>query len=208
MFLFFADNSSSNNKLSGGISMESKKIKKIAESGVSLALAVVLGFFTVYKMPQGGSVSLEMLPIIFIALRWNWKDGVLLGAAYGIVQIMFSNSIFHWAQVILDYPVAFALLGLAGIVGNLAQSDSIAEKGRIISLSVLLAGSLRFMIHFLSGMIFFAEYAPEGQPVWLYSLVYNGSYMIPETIITLVVMVMLNKVLVNSNSLSAVRQES
>ncbi|MBM7556637.1 energy-coupled thiamine transporter ThiT [Halanaerobacter jeridensis] len=187
--------------------MNSQQIKKLAESGVSLALAVVLGFFTIYKMPQGGSVSLEMLPIIFIALRWSWKDGVMLGTAYGVMQIMFSNSIFHWAQVILDYPVAFALLGLAGIVGNLAQKDSLAEKSRIISLGVILAGSTRFIIHFLSGMIFFAEYAPEGQPVWLYSLVYNGSYMIPETIITLVVMVMLNKVLVSNYSLSQVGQE-
>ncbi|MGM0501499.1 MAG: energy-coupled thiamine transporter ThiT [Bacillota bacterium] len=188
--------------------MNSLQIKKLAESGVSLALAVVLGFFTVYKMPQGGSVSLEMLPIIFIALRWNWKDGVILGAAYGIIQIMFSNSIFHWAQVILDYPVAFALLGLAGVIGNLSEEKTLTESSRIISIGVLLAGSLRFIIHFLSGMIFFAEYAPAGQPVWLYSLIYNGSYMIPETIITLVVMVLLNKVLVNNYSLSEAGQES
>ncbi|MGM0369102.1 MAG: energy-coupled thiamine transporter ThiT [Bacillota bacterium] len=181
--------------------MESKQIKKIAESGISLALAIVLGFFTIYKMPQGGSVSLEMLPIIFIALRWDWKDGILLGTAYGFIQIMFSNSIFHWAQVILDYPVAFALLGLAGIVGNLSQNKSLAKKTKVISLGVLLAGSLRFIIHFLSGMIFFAEYAPAGQPVWLYSLIYNGSYMIPEIIITLAVMIMLNRILVNNNLL-------
>ena len=188
--------------------MNSEQIKKLAESGVSLALAVVLGFFTIYKMPQGGSVSLEMLPIIFIALRWNWKDGVLLGTAYGIIQIMFSNSIFHWAQVILDYPVAFALLGLAGIVGNLKEKNTLAEKGRIISMGVLLAGSVRFIVHFFSGMIFFAEYAPKGQPAWLYSLLYNGSYMIPEIIITLVVMVMLNKVLVSNYSLAKAGQES
>ena len=188
--------------------MNSQKIKKLAESGVSLALAVVLGFFTIYKMPQGGSVSLEMLPIIFIALRWNWKDGVLLGTAYGVIQIMFSNSIFHWAQVILDYPVAFALLGLAGIVGNLSEEQSIAKTTRVISIGVLLAGSLRFIVHFLSGMIFFAEYAPKGQAVWLYSLIYNGSYMIPEIVITLVVMILLNKVLVGNYSLESIRQES
>ena len=188
--------------------MNSKQIQKLAESGVSLALAVVLGFFTVYKMPQGGSVSLEMLPIIFIALRWNWKDGVMLGTAYGIIQIMFSNSIFHWAQVILDYPVAFAVLGLAGIVGNLAQNDSLGDKTKVISLGVLLAGSTRFIIHFLSGMIFFAEYAPKGQPVWLYSLIYNGSYMIPEIIITLVVILVLNRVLVSNYSLTEAGQNS
>ena len=188
--------------------MHSKKIQKLTESGISLALAVVLGFFTIYKMPQGGSVSLEMLPIIFIALRWNWKDGVLLGAAYGLIQIMFSSSIFHWAQIILDYPIAFALLGLAGIMGDLAKKYSLTEKAKIISRGVLLAGSCRFIIHFLSGLIFFADYAPEGQPVWLYSLVYNGSYMIPETVITLVVMLMLNKVLVSNNSLITIRQES
>ena len=93
-------------------------------------------------------------------------------------------------------------------MGNLAKKDSLKEKTGIISRGVLLAGSCRFIIHFLSGMIFFADYAPKGQPVWLYSLVYNSSYMIPETVITLVVMVILNKALVSNNSLTAIRQES
>lgn len=179
--------------------MQKLEIRKLTEMGIGLALAVILNYLKLYEMPQGGSISLEMIPIVFIALRWSLRDGVLLGAGYGLLQAMLGGFIVHWAQLILDYPVAYALLGLAGIVGQIHSTKSLAKNWWLVSGGVLLGGSLRFLSHFIAGAIFFGEYAPKGQSVWVYSAIYNSSYLIPETIITIVVMLILIKSLTNNS---------
>ncbi|AGB41242.1 putative proton-coupled thiamine transporter YuaJ [Halobacteroides halobius DSM 5150] len=178
--------------------MKGSKVKKLAEMGVALALATIFNYLKIYQLPQGGSISLEMIPIIFIALRWGWREGFLVGTGYGILQAMLGGYIVHWAQLILDYPLAYGLLGLAGLVGNLYQTNDLKKKSLIISSGVLVAGFLRFLAHFITGVVFFGQYAPEGQSVWVYSLVYNASYLVPETIITGIVMLLLIKAIANN----------
>src|SRR6056297_3456202 len=90
-------------------------LRAITEISVAVALSLILNFLPLWKMPQGGSVSLEMLPIFFIALRWGLKEGLLAGFVYGLLQLAFNPFIIHPVQLILDYPLPYMLLGLSGI---------------------------------------------------------------------------------------------
>ncbi|MBO8125825.1 MAG: energy-coupled thiamine transporter ThiT [Firmicutes bacterium] len=139
--------------------------------GVGVGLALVLQFVRVFRMPQGGSVSLETLPIVILAFAFGPRIGMLSGLLFGILQLMLDAYIVHPVQLLLDYPLPFAAIGLAGL-----------WKERK-ALSLALAYFLRFLFHFISGVVFFGEYAPEGSNVLVYSAVYNGSYLIPEAII-------------------------
>src|SRR4029450_8981349 len=86
----------------------------LTEAALAVALAFVLGFVVLFKMPYGGSVSLEMIPLILLALRQGWKVGVVAGAAYGLLDLAIDPFVVHPLQLVLDYPLAFGVLGLAG----------------------------------------------------------------------------------------------
>lgn len=144
-------------------------VRTITYVAMTVALAAALNFVPLFKMPQGGSVALDMVPIIFLAYYRGVGPGILAGAIYGFVDYQFSPFFVHPAQLILDYPLAFGLLGLAGLARN--------RGPLLIGLGTVLAGLLRFGAHYFSGAIFFASYAPKGQSPWLYSAIYNGSYM-------------------------------
>ncbi|MBO8142455.1 MAG: energy-coupled thiamine transporter ThiT [Firmicutes bacterium] len=143
----------------------------LAEIAVAVALAYVLGMLRLYRMPQGGSITLEMVPVLLVAFRHGGRAGVLAGIVYGFVQLAQGPSIVHPVQFLVDYPVAYGLLGLAGWLAKPAW------------LGVVAGAAGRYAAHVASGVLFFAEYAPEGTPALLYSLGYNASYMIPETIL-------------------------
>lgn len=146
----------------------------IAEGGLAIGLSVALSYVKVFTMPQGGSVSLEMVPLFLMATRWGVWHGVVAGTASGLIQMAYGGYVVHWAQGLLDYVIAFGVLGLAGAF-------------RSPELGVTVGSALRLAAHWLSGVVFFATYAPEGQPAALYSLVYNATFLIPEAIITVVV---------------------
>lgn len=147
----------------------------LAEAGVSLAMAWVLGTYgKVWEMPFGGSISLEMIPLFFFAYRWGGSSGIILGVAYGFLNYISAPWFVHWAQVFLDYPLPFALLGVAGYLRRMPAW---------VGLSVGTAG--RFLAHFLSGVVFWASSAPQGMNPIYYSLVYNAFYLVPELIITI-----------------------
>ena len=160
------------------------KVRRMTECGVAIALAVVLSFISLWRMPQGGSVSLVMVPLIVIAFRHGAVWGMLTGAAYSIVALMIDGAIYHPLSVILDYIFAFGALGLSGFFGT-------DLKGIVAGCIVGVGG--RFICSFLSGWLIFASYAPEGQSPFLYSLVYQASYLIPELILTTLVMILLRK---------------
>jgi len=157
-----------------------QRTRILVEAGVLIALATVLSFLKVYRAPQGGSVTAaSMVPIIMLALRWGPRAGILTGVAYGLVQQMIDPFVVHPVQMLLDYSVAFGLLGLAGLFRRMpALGASVGVLGRMVS-------------HVVSGVVFFGAYAPEGSSVLAYSLVYNASYLVPEVIISAVVIQML-----------------
>ena len=158
----------------------------LTEAALAVALSFVLGFVVLFKMPNGGAVSLEMIPLILLALRQGWKVGVVAGAVYGLLYLAIDPIVVHPVQLILDYPLAFSALGLAGLFKPTVQ-------GAILGATVAVLA--RFACHFLSGVVFFASVAPEGWNPYLYSAAYNATYLAPSLGIVLVVTVVLLKAL-------------
>lgn len=166
------------------------KLRELLEISLLVAVALVLSMFKIYRLPQGGNVSLEMVPLLILALRWGFWAGFTGGVIFGVLHLLQGGFIIHPAQLILDYPLAFGSLGVAGLF-------SVKEKFNLlkISLGVFLAVALRFVCHYFSGIIFFKAYIPLGSTVWIYSLVYNLSYLIPELIICLITVPLIMRLL-------------
>jgi thiamine transporter len=158
----------------------------LTEAAIAVALAFVLGFVVLFKMPFGGSISLEMIPLILLALRQGPVIGTVAGIAYGFLDLVIDPFIVHPVQVLLDYPLAFGALGLAGFFPP-------SVRGAILGSTVAVLG--RFACHFLSGVVFFASYAWKGWSPAAYSAVYNAGYLVPSLLIALVVVVTLLKAL-------------
>jgi thiamine transporter len=170
----------------GGKNMSKSNVrfstKIIAEVASFVALATALSYIKLFSLPQGGSVTAgSMVPILWLALRRGAKIGLFAAAVYGVVQLVVEPFIFHPAQVLLDYPIAFGMLGLAGFFQNRP----------FIGVNVGLVG--RFLAHFLSGIVFFASFAPEGMHPAVYSMIYNGSYLLPELVISIYIVFLLHE---------------
>ena len=149
-----------------------------------MAMSFVLSYIKLYSMPLGGSVTLaSMLPLLWYSNKFGVRNGLIAGAAYGLLQLIQKPEICHWVQVLLDYPLAFMMLGLAGSVKNLQLGSVIGVAGR-------------WICHILSGAIFFAEWVPEGwSNAWVYSAAYNGAYLLVDLIICIVLSFVLAKAL-------------
>jgi thiamine transporter len=122
-----------------------------------------------------------MIPILWLAFRRGWKIGIFAGAVFGMVDLAISPFVVHPVQLILDYPLPFACLGLAGFF----------KKIPILGVAVGITG--RFICHFASGVIYFPMYAPEGMSPILYSAIYNSAYLIPSAIVCAVTIGILQK---------------
>ncbi len=163
--------------------------KLLAETAVAIALGTVLSFVKFTIWPQGGSVTAgSMVPLLWLGLRRGAKLGIVAGIVYGIIQLIVEPYVYHPVQVLLDYPLAFGALGLAGLFRN---------RGAV-GVTVAIIG--RFLAHFVSGIVFFATYAPQiylglniGADPYLYSALYNGTYLLPELVISLLITVILIK---------------
>ena len=161
-------------KANGGTFLRFFNLRMMVEIALMIGLAVVLGMIKIYQAPWGGSISLEMLPLIIVAYRHGLVPGLIAGLLYGMLNLALDGLRFivHPIQLLLDYPVAFALVGLAGLFpGRYWLGTTAGSLARLAS-------------HLVSGAIFFGYYAPEGQNVWLYSLIYNSSYILPELVIS------------------------
>ena len=150
----------------------------IAKIALTVAISLVLNNIAFMKMPQGGSVTLvSMLPIFLIAFAYGPEVGFITGFIFGILNFLMGPFIVHPIQVLFDYPLPFMFLGVAGYFK------------KHMNLGVIIATALRFLCHFISGFVFFGEYA-EGtglSPV-VYSLVYNIQYIAVELILVLIVL--------------------
>ena len=163
-----------------------RDVRVLTEAALAIALAFVLGLIKVFQMPMGGSISLEMIPLILLALRQGPLVGMVAGAAYGLLDLAIEPFIVHPVQVLLDYPLAFGALGLAGFFRP-------TVRGAIVG--TVVAVLARFICHFVSGVVFFASYAPEGWNVYIYSAAYNAAYLIPSLIVAVIVVLVLLRAL-------------
>lgn len=151
--------------------------REMTQIALSLAVAAVLNMLIIYRLPQGGSVTLaSMVPLYLLALAYGPEIGMLAGLLFGMVDLFLGGSLYHPVQILLDYPLAFMFIGVAGFFP------------RHVNLGMLMGTSLRLICHVLSGYIFFAAYAPEGTHPLIYSLIYNGSFLMADLFIAALVM--------------------
>ena len=148
--------------------MSGSRTVVMVEGALCIALSVVLSYLKLFRMPQGGSLTLELVPLIVFAYRRGIKWGCGAGALAGVLHIMLGGYVVHPVQAVLDYPVAYAAMGLAGLWRN----------SKITSLT--LAGLAQLLCHVCAGAIFFAAYAPAGTNPWVYSIGYNGLFLGPK----------------------------
>ncbi len=171
--------------------IKSMRLRALCEGAIMVAAATVLSLFKFAPLPQGGSVNLAMLPIFIYCCRWSWKESLLTGLVYGILQ-MFVDGASGWGLlcILLDYVAAFTVLGTASLFHRV-------KGGRYIG--VVVACVLRFACHFVSGITAFRIAAPTElfnstfTNPYLYSAAYNGSYMLINMCLCLVALYLLSK---------------
>ena len=157
--------------------------RMLTEGAMMVALAQVLSYIKLAQIPNGGEITAMMLPIVLYAVRWGVKPGLVAGLAFGTLQMIFLGGYaWGWQSMLLDYLAAFPPLGLAGLFRG--------KKWGIFA-GTLLGCAGRFAVHFVSGVTIYRILAPTEfmnrtytSPA-LYSLIYNGSYMLPSTLIVL-----------------------
>jgi thiamine transporter len=161
-----------------------QRTRLISEAAVFVALAGALNFVKIYALPQGGSITAgAMVPICWFALRRGPKWGIFAGVVFGFVVMLNPVDFYvvHPVQLLLDYPIAFGALGLAGAF----------RKHPLVGVGVGILG--RFVSHFVSGVVFFSMFAPPGMSPFLYSAIYNGSFLIGEFVVTTVIIFLIMK---------------
>lgn len=150
--------------------------KLIAMVGLAVALSTVLGILKIYKMPQGGSVTLgSMVPVLLMGIFYGPEVGFLTGFLVGILNLFIDPYILHPVQVLFDYPLPYMALGLSGYFKN----------NKYVGTVVGILG--RYIFHILSGVIFFASYAGNQNPL-IYSAVYNITYLGPDALVCFIIM--------------------
>lgn len=179
--------------------MENKKKRSVtrmlAEGGVTVALALVLSYLKIPIAALGGSIDFVMVPLIVFAYRWGVWKGLLCGLAFGTLKFFLAGgTAVNWQSMLLDYSVAYAFVGFAGIL---------RMKKNLLPLAALIGCIARFIVHFFSGVTIYAEYAEPTADFFglsvmtpgavLFSVVYNGAYMLPNTIIAIIVCAILIK---------------
>lgn len=165
--------------------MQVTRVRIAAEVGLSLALAAVLHLIAVWQLPQGGSYSLAMTPLFVLAILRGARIGLTAGALYGLVDFLIKPyPPLHPAQWILDYPLAYALVGLAGLFSSRwlrlsSESHPVTALWSAIIPGIALGALGRYVSHVLSGLVFFSSYAVEaGQAPLVYSLGYNAFVLV------------------------------
>ena len=169
------------------------KTRVLVECALMIAVGTVLANIKIYTLPNGGSVTLfSMLPFVLISFRHGVKWGLFTGFVNSLLQMLLGfwapptpTFIYFLGEVLLDYLVAFMALGTAGFFAKGFKNRTVG-----VAVGTFVAGFLRFMCSFLSGVLVWGNLS-EGLSVWTYSLVYNASYMLPETLLTVVAAVLL-----------------
>ncbi len=167
------------------------RVRALCEGAVLIAVAQILGYIKLFPMwPNGGSITLAAFPIALYAVRWGLGKGLLAGFIFGILQLFLDEAYaWGWQSMILDYLVAYTPLGLAGLFRG---------KSWGIFPGIILGNLGRFIVHYISGVTIYRIYEPTNIPgigafdgAELYSLVYNGSYMLPCMLLALAVAALL-----------------
>ena len=165
------------------------RTRMLCEGALMVALAQILGYLKLAEAPNGGSITFAMFPIILFAVRWGLRPGLMAGFLFGLLQLIFDGAYASgWQSMLLDYLLAFTPLGLAGLFKG-------KPWGIFAGTVVGCAG--RFLVHYISGVTIYKILVPTAFMNWtftspsFYSIVYNGSYMLPNTVIALAIAALL-----------------
>ena len=163
---------------------------RLAECSVMLALAVVLSMVKVWEMPMGGSITLlSMLPVCLIAVKYGIRDALPTAFLYSMIQLFMgiaSGNVFVYCTTamttiicaLFDYVVPYTVLGFSGVL-----KKRLGDAGILIGIALMIV--IRFCCHYITGVVIWGQWA-EGMSPYLYSLLYNGQYMLPECIFTVI----------------------
>lgn len=159
--------------------------KSISYAAVCIALSFALSYISPIHMPQGGSVTIgSLVPLMIYSYMFGTKKGVFAGFVYGLLQIIQDPWLIHPAQMLLDYPIAFAAIGLSGMFAHVKKLEKLPQLQ--IALGGIVASVLRFAAHLFSGVFAFSYLAPDVD-AWIYSLGYNATYVFPDIAIAIAV---------------------
>jgi thiamine transporter len=166
-------------------------LRALAEGAIFAALAQILSMLKFFELPQGGSITVAMLPIFIYCARWGFGPGLLASFLFGLIHLIISGAYaWGWQSILGDYLIAYTVLGFAGLFHK-------RYYGFFIGIAV--GGLARFLVHYLVGVWVWGEYMPEtffGMTMttpWFYSFLYNGSYMLIDMLLCLVVGLLLFK---------------
>jgi|AGTN01.3.fsa_nt_gi Predicted membrane protein len=156
--------------------------RELMLGALCIAIAFALSYLKFFEMPFGGSITpASMLPIMLFAYIYGTPKGLIVGLAYGLLQMLqgifitpLESPILQITQIIMDYGIAFMALALAGLFK------------RSFLLGIIAGGLARLVVATVSGMLFFAMYA-EGESVFVYSFIYNLTYLGPDLAICFVI---------------------
>ena len=169
--------------------VQSQRIRVLVEIALCVALSAVLNLWRI-KLPwniAGGDISLSMLPIFVLALRRGALPALAAGIAFGVIDYFYEPYFVAPIQLLLDYPVAYAALALTGLGSGAwrraTASGHVGMATAIAAVAVTAGAAGRFASHFVSGIVFFGSNAPAGQPVAVYSALYNLSYVVPSAVL-------------------------
>ena len=170
---------------------QSLTLRALVEGAVFVALAQVLSYLKLFELPQGGSITLSMLPIFLYCVRWGFGPGMLASFVFSVLQLLLDGAYaWGWQSMLGDYILAFTALGLAGLFHG--------KKNGIFG-GIALGSLARFLVHYLVGVWVWGEYMPDSffgmtmTTPWFYSFLYNGSYMLIDMLLCLVVAALLVK---------------
>lgn len=160
------------------------RLRALCEGAIFVAIAQILGYIKLFSLPEGGSVTLNMLPIFVYCARWGFGPGMLASFTLSLLQLLLDGAYaYSWQSIIGDYIVAYTVIGLAGMFRG--------KNGFFIGSAV---GALaRFLVAWAVGAIVWGEYMPDSffgmtmTSPWFYSALYNGSYLLINTVLCILV---------------------
>ena len=171
--------------------MTQTKARALTEGALMVAAATALSYVKLLELPQGGSVCIGMLPIFLYCARWGCKESFLASFAYGLLQLIFDGN-YAWGptSMLFDYVLAYGVLGVACLFRK--------QKGGVY-IGTVVGCLCRFLVHFISGITIYRIYEPTelfnttfANP-YIYSAAYNGSYMVIDMVLCLVITALLSR---------------
>ena len=165
--------------------IRNKKLLVLTEGAIMVALSAVLSFARIKIGAEGGSIDFAMIPLVIYALRRGVFPGLMAGAVAGMIQYFVEGYAVNIWSLIMDYPLAYMMVGLAGLM-MLKKSPGGWAIGAVVG------GFARYLVHIVSGVVFYASFATptvwfmHTPTVWIYSAAYNALYMIPAIVIAAV----------------------